>query len=78
MSKIKIKLDNPEVAAIWQAVVEAKKRVAARPAWKQGKEFSLPSDVFELPPDFFTPRILKNPGDDYMGDIARYANLELD
>lgn len=77
MSKIKIRLDNPEIAAIWRAAVEAKKRVAAWPR-KRNNDFPSPDDLFDYDPNFLTRKIMKDHGADYMGDIARYANLELD
>ena len=35
--KIKIKLDDPQTLAIWNAAQKAKAEVASWPAWKRGE-----------------------------------------
>lgn len=77
MSKIKIRLDNPEIAATLASCSRSQKRVAAWPR-KRNNDFPSPDDLFDYDPNFLTRKIMKDHGDDYMGDIARYANLELD
>lgn len=38
MSKIKIRLDDPETRAVWEAALRAKREVASWPAWKRGDD----------------------------------------
>ncbi|HWO24836.1 MAG TPA: hypothetical protein VNO30_39110 [Kofleriaceae bacterium] len=38
MKKIKISLENPEIRAIWETALEARREVASWPAWKRGDD----------------------------------------
>lgn len=40
-NKIKLSLEDPEIRAIWETVLEARREVASWPAWKRG-EYELP------------------------------------
>lgn len=51
--KIKIKLDDPETRAVWEAVQKAKAEVASWPAWKRGEE-SDPDNSEGSPPQSST------------------------
>ena len=35
--KIKISLEDPEIRAIWETILEARREVASWPAWKRGE-----------------------------------------
>lgn len=35
--KIKIVLDDPEIRAVWEAALAARREVASWPAWKRGE-----------------------------------------
>jgi hypothetical protein len=43
-AKIKISLENPEIRAIWETVLEARREVASWPAWKRGEDVVSSSD----------------------------------
>jgi len=43
MKKIKISLENPEIRAIWETALEARREVASWPAWKRGEYDDGPS-----------------------------------
>jgi hypothetical protein len=43
-AKIKISLENPEIRAIWETVLEARREVASWPAWKRGEDMAPGSD----------------------------------
>ena len=47
MKKIKISLENPEIRAIWETALEARREVASWPAWKRGED--VPSASEEAP-----------------------------
>jgi hypothetical protein len=36
--KIKISLEDPEIRKVWETVLEARREVAAWPAWKRGDD----------------------------------------
>lgn len=40
-NKIKISLEDPEIRAIWETALAARREVASWPAWKRG-EYDLP------------------------------------
>ena len=36
--KLKLRLDDPETRAVWEAALRARREVASWPAWKRGEE----------------------------------------
>ena len=53
MTKVKIRIDDPETRAIWEAALQARAEVAGWPAWKRGEYPSTPAPAPEPAP---TPR----------------------
>jgi hypothetical protein len=49
MKKIKISLENPEIRAIWETALEARREVASWPAWKRGEDVAPSSDDPQAP-----------------------------
>lgn len=49
MKKIKISLENPEIRAIWETALEARREVASWPAWKRGEDVVPGSDDLQEP-----------------------------
>lgn len=49
MKKIKISLENPEIRAIWETALEARREVASWPAWKRGEDVAPSSDENPVP-----------------------------
>jgi hypothetical protein len=47
-TKIKISLEDPEVRAIWEGALKAKREVESWPAWKRGEEVA-PADSNDAP-----------------------------
>jgi len=45
MKKIKISLENPEIRAIWETALEARREVASWPAWKRGDDVVASDDT---------------------------------
>jgi hypothetical protein len=49
MKKIKISLENPEIRAIWETALEARREVASWPAWKRGEDVPSASEDASAP-----------------------------
>lgn len=54
--KIKIRIDDPQTRAVWEAALKAKAEVEGWPAWKRGEQ----STTIAPPAD--GPRVALKPG----------------
>jgi hypothetical protein len=48
-AKIKISLEDPEIRAVWETVLEARREVASWPAWKRGEDVPAASEDASVP-----------------------------
>lgn len=55
MRPIRLNLEDPEIRAIWETILEAKREVASWPAWKRG-EYDAPSSNDEPAPPTTLPK----------------------